>query len=144
MLFMLRKARLCYKRWYKNNNKFNVTQNGRTYKLSSRITFKPYGAFFKSFKLGTKDYASDVSGYRLKKMSPLKRNTGKIQITPSNGYKIDEIIVNYPNKSRKVKNGSSISLKNVRKYQCGIIQQRNLHIIKNPRKRLIGDGRALR
>ena len=94
---------------------FNVTQNGRTYKLSSRITFKPYGAFFKSFKLGTKDYASDVSGYRLKKMSPLKRNTGKIQITPSNGYKIDEIIVNYPNKSRKVKNGSNISLKNVRK-----------------------------
>ena len=42
---------------------FNVTQNGRTYKLSSRITFKPYVAFFKSFKLGTKDYASDVSGY---------------------------------------------------------------------------------
>lgn len=27
---------------------FNVTQNGRTYKLSSRITFKPYGAFLKA------------------------------------------------------------------------------------------------
>ena len=76
-------------------------------------------------------------------MSPLKRNTGKIQITPSNGYKIDEIIVNYPNKSRKVKNGSSISLKMYEKYQCGIIQQRNLHIIKIQEK-TIGDGRALR
>lgn len=93
---------------------FNVRQGGKTYKLSSRITFKPYGAFFKSFKLGTKDYASAVSGYRLKKISSLKGNTAKIQIVPNNGYKIDQIIVNYKNKSKKVKNGSNISLKNVR------------------------------
>ena len=94
------------------------------------------GHFFKSFKLGTKDYASDVSGYRLKKMSPLKRNTGKIQITPSNGYKIDEIIVNYPNKSRKVKNRVQYFLKKCTKNISVVSYNKETCILSKSRKRL--------
>ena len=74
---------------------FNVKQNGKTYKLSSKVTFKKFDQIFKTFKVGNKDYASDFAGYWYTQTSLGSGKKAKIQITPASGYKIDKITAYY-------------------------------------------------
>lgn len=99
---------------------FTVKQYGKTYKLSSRVTFKEFNSVFKNFKLGNKDYASVLKGYRQPKMALTQTGTAKLQITPAAGYKIDNIQITYKNSNgryafKNMKNGAKISLKTVTK-----------------------------
>lgn len=96
---------------------FTIKQNGKTYKLSSRITFKKFEQVFKSFKIGNNDYASDFAGYWGTK-NKIKGKTVKVQVTPASGYKIDKIIAYYwhggeDDESKKIKNGSKIATKDL-------------------------------
>ncbi|MCQ5298770.1 hypothetical protein [Blautia wexlerae] len=96
---------------------FKVKQNGKTYKLSSRITFKRFDQVFKSFKIGNKEYASDFAGYWGTE-AQIKGKTAKIQVAPAAGYKIDKIVAYYwhggeNDESRKIKNGSKVALKDL-------------------------------
>lgn len=102
----------------KTTIRFNVKQNGKTYKLSSRITFKKFGQIFKSFKIGNKDYSADFTGYWSTSANIGNGKTGKVQVTPASGYKIDKLVATYwyPNgrsAEKNIKNGSTISLKNL-------------------------------
>lgn len=97
---------------------FTVRQNGKAYKLSSRITFKKFDQVFKSFKIGNKDYASAFTGYWYTQTN-LRKGNAKIQITPAAGYKIDKITTCYiyANGSyteKTVKNGARISLNDLK------------------------------
>lgn len=96
---------------------FKVKQNGKTYKLSSRITFKKFEQVFKSFKIGNKDYASAFAGYWGTK-TKIAGKTAKIQVTPASGYKIDKITAYYWHggenyEDKKIRNGSKISTKDL-------------------------------
>lgn len=96
---------------------FKVKQNGKTYKLSSRITFKKFDQVFKSFKIGNKDYASTFAGYWGTK-TKIAGKTAKIQVTPASGYKIDKITAYYWHgeenyEDKKIRNGSKISTKDL-------------------------------
>lgn len=96
---------------------FKVKQNGKTYKLSSRITFKRFDQVFKSFKIGNKEYASDFAGYWGTE-AQIKGKTAKIRVAPAAGYKIDKIVAYYWHggenyESKKIKNGSKIALKDL-------------------------------
>ena len=96
---------------------FKVKQNGKTYKLSSRITFKKFDQVFKSFKIGNKDYASVFAGYWGTK-TKIAGKTAKIQVTPASGYKIDKITAYYWHggenyEDKKIRNGSKISTKDL-------------------------------
>lgn len=97
---------------------FNVKQNGKTYKLSSKVTFKKFNQIFKTFKVGNKDYASDFAGYWYTQTSLGSGKKAKIQITPASGYKIDKITAYYiysngKSAEKTIKNGSSISMKDL-------------------------------
>ena len=96
---------------------FKVKQNGKTYKLSSRITFKRFDQVFKSFKIGNKEYPSDIAGYWGTE-AQIKGKTAKIQVAPAAGYKIDKIVAYYwhggeNDESRKIKNGAKVALKDL-------------------------------
>ena len=96
---------------------FKVKQNGKTYKLSSRITFKKFDQVFKSFKIGNKDYSSAFAGYWGTK-TKIAGKTAKIQVTPASGYKIDKITAYYWHggenyEDKKIRNGSKISTKDL-------------------------------
>ena len=96
---------------------FKVKQNGKTYKLSSKITFKKFDQVFKSFKIGNKDYSSAFAGYWGTK-TKIAGKTAKIQVTPASGYKIDKITAYYWHggenyEDKKIRNGSKISTKDL-------------------------------
>ena len=42
---------------------FTVKQNGKSYRLSCKVTFKAHEQVFKTFKIGSKDLASLTKGY---------------------------------------------------------------------------------
>lgn len=95
---------------------FTVKQNGKTYKLSSKVTFMRFKTVFKNFKLGSTDYYAAFSGYRQPMVKLAKRGTVKLQINPAAGYVIDSIGISYSGSGdssfKTVKNGSKVSLKN--------------------------------
>ena len=96
---------------------FKVKQNGKTYKLSSRITFKKFDKVFKTFKIGNKDYASTFAGYWGTK-TKITGKTAKVQVTLTSGYTIDKITAYYWHggenyEDKKIKNGSKISTKDL-------------------------------
>ena len=97
---------------------FTVKQNGKSYRLSCKVTFKAHEQVFKTFKIGSKDLASLTKGYWCVSYKDLaKKGKAKIQIQTTKNYKIDSIQVLYRKgekfTSKKVKNGSKISLKNL-------------------------------
>ena len=101
----------------KTTIRFKVKQNGKTYKLSSRITFKKFDQVFKNFKIGNKDYASDFAGYWGTK-TRITGKTVKVQVTPASGYTIDKITAYYWHggenyEDKKIRNGSKISTKDL-------------------------------
>ena len=97
---------------------FTVKQNGKSYRLSCKVTFKAHEQVFKTFKIGSKDLASLTKGYWCVNYKDLaKKGKAKIQIQTTKNYKIDSIQVVYRKgekfTSKIVKNGSKISLKNL-------------------------------
>ena len=101
----------------KTTIRFKVKQNGKTYKLSSRITFKKFDQVFKSFKIGNKDYASAFAGYWGTK-TRIAGKTAKVQVTPASGYTIDKITAYYWHggenyEDKNIRNGSKISTKDL-------------------------------
>lgn len=116
----IRVDRKDYEHIIKNGEKttisFTVKQNGKTYKLSSRVTFMRFKTVFKNFKLGSKDYFAEFSGFRQPVVKLAKRGTVKLQINPAAGYEIDDISITYSGSGassyKTVKNGSRVSLKN--------------------------------
>lgn len=88
---------------------FKVTQGGKTYPLSCRITVKPMESPFESFKIGSVDivkffpeYYSDITLYR--------QTWGKQKITykAASGYVIDNVYYSRDNKRDKLSNGTVI------------------------------------
>lgn len=97
---------------------FTVKQNGKSYRLSCKVTFKAHEQVFKTFKIGSKDLASLTKGHWNVMYKDLaKKGKAKIQIQTTKNYKIDSIQVTYRKGQKftfkKVENGSKISLKNL-------------------------------
>lgn len=89
---------------------FTVKQNGKSYKLSCTITLK-VASPFKSIKIGNKEYANKVNGYSYKEnLKWAKSGNVKISVKMKSGYKVDFLWIN----GKKVKNGSTISAKNLK------------------------------
>ena len=96
---------------------FTVKQNGKSYRLSCKVTFKAHEPVFKTFKLGSKDLTSLASGnWSVRYKNVPRKGKVKVQIQTTKNYKIDSIVVSYRNgekfTTKKIKNGAKISLKN--------------------------------
>lgn len=100
----------------KSTFSFVVNQNGQSYKLSCKVTFKQHPAVFKSFKIGSKDYASEINGYWQYGAKISRSGKTQIKVAAAKNYKIDFIEIAYKkgNKTftKKIKNGQKVSLKN--------------------------------
>ena len=100
----------------KSTFSFVVNQNGKSYKLSCKVTFKQHPAVFKSFKVGSKDYASEINGYWQYGAKISRSGKTQIKVAAAKNYKIDFIEIAYRkgNKAftKKIKNGQKASLKN--------------------------------
>lgn len=100
----------------KSTFSFVVKQNGKSYKLSCKVTFKQHPAVFKSFKVGSKDYASEINGYWQYGAKISRSGKTQIKVAAAKNYKIDFIEIAYRkgNKAftKKIKNGQKASLKN--------------------------------
>lgn len=97
---------------------FTVKQNGKSYKMSCKVTFKAHEPVFKTFKLGSKDFTSLATGHWTVSYrgSVQRKGKVKVQIETAKNYKIDSIEILYKNgenyTTKKVKNGAKVSLKN--------------------------------
>ena len=97
---------------------FTVKQNGKSYRLSCKVTFKRHEAVFKTFKVGSKNFTSMASGnWCVRNKNVSRKGKVKIQIQTTKNYKIDAIDVTYRNgednyTTKRIKNGAKISLKN--------------------------------
>ena len=91
----------------KTKLRFTVKQNGKSYNLSCAVTFKKHSRVFKSVKIGSKNYAALA---RDKGTAP--KSKVKITVKTVKNYKVDSIEIFYKNKSKKIKNGRKVSLKN--------------------------------
>ena len=100
----------------KSTFSFVVNQDGKSYKLSCKVTFKQHPAVFKSFKVGSKDYASEINGYWQYGAKISRSGKTLIKVAAAKNYKIDFIEIAYRkgNKefTKKIKNGQKVSLKN--------------------------------
>lgn len=100
----------------KSTFSFVVNQNGKSYKLSCKVTFKQHPTVFKSFKVGSKNYASAIKGYWQYGAKISRSGKTQIKVTAAKNYKIDFIEIAYRkgNKAstKKIKNGQKASLKN--------------------------------
>lgn len=100
----------------KSTFSFVVNQNGKSYKLSCKVTFKQHPAVFKSFKVSSKNYASAIKGYWQYGAKISRSGKTQIKATAAKNYKIDFIEIAYRkgNKAftKKIKNGQKASLKN--------------------------------
>lgn len=95
---------------------FVVKQDGKSYKLSCKVTFKEHPAVFKSFKIGSKDYTSAIKGYWQYGAKVSRSGQTQVKVTAAKNYKVDFIEITYRNgnsaSSKKIKNGQKVSLKN--------------------------------
>ena len=92
---------------------FTVKQNGKSYKLSCRLTFKKAPSPVKTLKIGNKNYASAFKG-KSDKTIKISGSKVKISMKAASGFKIGKIQASYSNgKTKKIKNGSKISTKNL-------------------------------
>lgn len=100
----------------KSTFSFVVNQNGKSYKLSCKVTFKQHPAVFKSFIVGSKDYASEIIGNGSYEAKVSRSGKAQIKVTAAKNYKVDLIEITYRkgNKAftKKIKNGQKASLKN--------------------------------
>ena len=92
---------------------FTVKQNGKSYNLSCAVTFKKHSRVFKSVKIGSKNYAALAKGHwTVRDKGTAPKSKVKITVKTVKNYKVDSIEIFYKNKSKKIKNGRKVSLKN--------------------------------
>ena len=97
----------------KTKLRFTVKQNGKSYNLSCAVTFKKHSRVFKSVKIGSKNYAALAKGHwTVRDKGTAPKSKVKITVKTVKNYKVDSIEIFYKNKSKKIKNGRKISLKN--------------------------------
>lgn len=104
----------CVKDGEKTKLSFTVKQNGKSYNLSCNVTFRKHSQVFTSVKIGSKDYAALAKGHWMV-MDKGTAPKSKVKITAKTvkNYKVDSIEIFYKNnKSKKIKNGGKVSLKN--------------------------------
>ena len=98
----------------KTKLRFTVRQNGKSYNLSCAVTFKKHSRVFKSVKIGSKNYAALAKGHwTVRDKGTAPKSKVKITVKTVKNYKVDSIEIFYKNKSKKIKNGGKVSLKNV-------------------------------
>ena len=97
----------------KTKLRFTVKQNGKSYNLSCAVTFKKHSRVFKSVKIGSKNYAALAKGHwTVRDKGTAPKSKIKITVKTVKNYKVDSIEIFYKNKSKKIKNGRKVSLKN--------------------------------
>ena len=97
----------------KTKLRFTVKQNGKSYNLSCAVTFKKHSRVFKSVKIGSKNYAALAKGHwTVRDKGTAPKSKVKITVKTVKNYKVDSIEIFYKNKSKKIKNGRKVSLKN--------------------------------
>ena len=97
----------------KTKLRFTVKQNGKSYNLSCAVTFKKHSRVFKSIKIGSKNYAALAKGHwMIEDNGTAPKSKVKITVKTVKNYKVDSIEIFYKNKSKKIKNGRKVSLKN--------------------------------
>lgn len=95
---------------------FTIKQNGRTYKRSCEVICVPLRNQFQYFKLGSQNYASFFNnGEEEAFKTRAKSGNAKVRIKMTEDYVLDSIYVSYSHgmKIREIKNGTTISLKNL-------------------------------
>ena len=99
----------------KTKLRFTVKQNGKSYNLSCAVTFKKHSRVFKSIKIGSKNYAALAKGHwTIAAKGTAPKSKVKIAVKTVKNYKVDSIEICYKNnRSKKIKNGGKVSLKNV-------------------------------
>ena len=103
----------CVKDGEKTKLRFTVKQNGKSYNLSCAVTFKKHSRVFKSVKIGSKNYAALAKGHwTVRDKGTAPKSKVKITVKTVKNYKVDSIEIFYKNKSKKIKNGRKVSLKN--------------------------------
>ena len=103
----------CVKDGEKTKLRFTVRQNGKSYNLSCAVTFKKHSRVFTSIKIGSKDYAALAKGHwTVRDKGTAPKSKVKITVKTVKNYKVDSIEIFYKNKSKKIKNGRKVSLKN--------------------------------
>lgn len=102
-----------FKPGQKSTITFTVKQNGKTYKLKSVITLKLRTASpFTTFKIGSKSYVSTLKYYNDITLVPTTASK-KITVKTASGYTLEKINILYrTGKTKTVKNGATVSLKN--------------------------------
>lgn len=97
----------------KTKLRFTVKQNGKSYNLSCNVTFRKHSQVFTSVKIGSKDYAALAKGHwTVRDKGTAPKSKVKITVKTVKNYKVDSIEIFYKNKSKKIKNGRKVSLKN--------------------------------
>ena len=97
----------------KTKLRFTVKQNGKSYNLSCAVTFKKHSRVFTSIKIGSKNYAALAKGHwMVEDKGTAPKSKVKITVKTVKNYKVDSIEIFYKNKSKKIKNGRKVSLKN--------------------------------
>ena len=103
----------CVKDGEKTKLRFTVKQNRKSYNLSCAVTFKKHSRVFKSVKIGSKNYAALAKGHwTVRDKGTAPKSKVKITVKTVKNYKVDSIEIFYKNKSKKIKNGRKVSLKN--------------------------------
>ena len=99
----------------KTKLRFTVRQNGKSYNLSCAVTFKKHSRVFKSIKIGSKNYAALAQGHwMIEDKGTAPKSKVRITVKTVKNYKVDSIEICYKNnRSKKIKNGGKVSLKNV-------------------------------
>ena len=98
----------------KTKLRFTVKQNGKSYNLSCAVRFKKHSRVFTSIKIGSKDYAALAKGHwTVEDKGTAPKSKVKITAKTVKNYKVDSIEICYKNnRSKKIKNGGKVSLKN--------------------------------
>lgn len=99
----------------KSTISFKVTQNGKTYSLSCKITVKLRPSVFKTLSINGKNYASKFKGVASTTLS-VAQKTGKFSVKMTSGKKLTQILLvqkraNGSPVVKTIKNGSKVSLK---------------------------------
>ena len=103
----------CVKDGEKTKLRFTVKQNRKSYNLSCAVTFKKHSRVFTSIKIGSKNYAALAKGHwMVEDKGTAPKSKVKITVKTVKNYKVDSIEIFYKNKSKKIKNGRKVSLKN--------------------------------
>ena len=96
-----------------DSDSIHDVKDGEKTKLRFTVTFKKHSRVFKSVKIGSKNYAALAKGHwTVRDKGTAPKSKVKITVKTVKNYKVDSIEIFYKNKSKKIKNGRKVSLKN--------------------------------